>query len=191
MFLRLRNVLLALAVLPFVLGGCGALGLGGSGGSGTTSASPRPSGTPWIIFASGSATPSPVVSYSGSRSPALPPVSFLPVDPACTQTFTRLEDVLIPMTVTPGKGSLTVSWPRQYNSGYRITAIKQPLITGNQPAYTWQNVPAGAGCTVTATIKGLKSKVPYIVWLDAPNTGYELDGTRHLYSGASGVVYPL
>ena len=52
-------------------------------------------------------------------------------------------------------------------------------------------MPAGAGCTVTATITGLKAGTPYVVWLDAPNTGYERDGTRHPYSGRSGVVYPL
>jgi hypothetical protein len=188
--LPLRSVLLGLAALPFALGGCSALGLGGSS-SGPASASPAPAATPWLVYASGSPTPSPVVSFSGSLSPALPPVSFLPTgSSACSESFTRLEAVLIPLKVVPGKGSLTVTWPRQYNSGYRITAVKQPLISGNQPAYTWQTVPAGTGCTVTATLKGLKSGVPYIVWLDAPNTGYERDGTRHLYSGASPVVYP-
>ena len=45
---------------------------------------------------------------------------------------------------------------------------------------------AGAGCTVTATITGLKSGKPYVVWLDAPNTGYQRDGTRHPYSRAVG-----
>jgi hypothetical protein len=43
---------------------------------------------------------------------------------------------------------------------------------------------------VSATITGLTSGAAYIVWLDAPNTGRERDGTRHLYSGRSGVVYP-
>ena len=117
------------------------------------------------------------------------PVSFLPVDPECAKTWT-VDPVLIPMTIVPGKGSLTVTWPRQYNSNYRITAVPQPLVTGNQPAYKWQDVAAGAGCTVTATIKGLRSGTPYVVWLDAPNTGYMRDGTRHPYSGESGVVYP-
>ena len=183
--MRLRSRLLALAVLPFALGGCG--GLGGSGGS---SATPAPSGTPWILYAGGSATPSPSVSYAASA-PAPPPASFLPATPACAATFTRIEGVRIPLTVTPGKGSLKVTWPRQYYSNYRIAAVKQSLVSGSQSAYTWQNVAAGSGCTVSATITGLKSGAPYIVWLDAPDSGYQLDGTRHLYSGRSGVVYPL
>jgi hypothetical protein len=189
--LRLRTTLLALAALPFAVGGCSALGLGGSGGSPATSGSPAPSGTPWIRYAGGSATPSPSVSRRAGTPSAALPFSFLPTAPVCTATFTRIEAVLIPLTVTPGKGSLKVTWPRQYTSNYRITAVKQPLVSGNQPAYPWQSVAAGTGCTVTATITGLKSGVPYVVWLDAPNTGHELDGTRHLYSGRSGVVYPL
>jgi hypothetical protein len=189
--LRLRKTLLALAALPVALGGCSALGLGGSGGSPAPSASPAPSGTPWMMYAGGSATPSPSVSrWAGTPSAALP-FSFLPTAPACTATFTRIEAVLIPLTVTPGKGSLKVTWPRQYNSNYLVTAVPQPLITGNQPNYTWQNVAPAGGCMVSATISGLKSGKPYIVWLDAPNTGFERDGTRHLYSGRSSVVYPL
>jgi hypothetical protein len=111
------------------------------------------------------------------------------VDPACAQTW-NINDVLIPMVVTPGAGSFSVTWPRQWDSNYRITAVPQPLVSGSQPSYTWQNVAPATGCTVTATISGLKSGVPYVVWLDAPNTGYERDGTRHPYSGRSGVVYP-
>ena len=184
--MRLTTVL-ALALAPALLGGCG-----GSGGTPDPAASGTPgpvSGAGWVVVATGSPTPSPRVSYSGSAKPALPPVSFLPVDPSCEQTW-EINGVLIPLTVTAGAGSLTVSWPRQYASNYRITAVPQPLVSGGQPAYTWQDVPAGAGCTVTATITGLKAGTPYVVWLDAPNTGYERDGTRHPYSGRSGVVYP-
>jgi hypothetical protein len=184
-------MLLMLAAPALALGGCAVLGPG-SGAGASPSPTPAPAGTPWFLYASGSATPTPLLSAgSGTPSPALPPVSFLAVDPNCGQSFTRIDQVLIPLTVTPGKGSLSVTWPRQYTSGYRITAVKQPLVTGSQPAYTWQNVPAGASCTVSAKITGLKSGVPYVVWLDAPNTGYERDGTRHLYSGRSGVVKPL
>lgn len=191
--MRIPKLLLPLLALPLAAGGCSALGLdsstsGGAGGSTATTA-PAP-GPEWMYYKKGSPTPSPTVTYSGSRSPALPPVSFLPTgDAGCAYDWT-VEPVLIPLQVTPGKGSLKVTWPRQYDSDYRITAVKQPLISGNQPNYTWQYVPAPAGCTVTATISGLASGVPYIVWLDAPNTGYFTDGSRHPYSGRSGVVYP-
>jgi len=191
--MRIRKAIAGAAlVVPLALGGCSALGLDSTMVPEISeTATPGPvSDAGWVVTNRGSATPGPSASGgTGTRPPVLPPVSFLPVAPGCARNWT-VDPVLIPMTVEPGAGSLTVSWPRQYDSGYRITAVKQPLITGNQPAYTWQNVPAGTGCTVTATITGLKKGVPYIVWLDAPNTGHELDGTRHPYSGRSGVVYP-
>lgn len=193
--MRLRKALWGLLAAPFVLGGCGALGLGPTvtpGSSASPSASPGPvSGAGWIVVATGSATPSPSVSHAaGSPSPSSPSVSFLPVDPGCAQTW-DINDVLIPVAVTPGAGKLTVTWPRQWDSNYRITAVPQPLVSGSQPAYAWQDVAAGGGCTVTATIAGLKSGTPYVVWVDAPRTGYERDGARHPYSGRSGIVYPL
>jgi hypothetical protein len=117
-------------------------------------------------------------------------VSFLPVAPGCARSW-QVDEVLIPITVTPGKGSLTMTWPRQFDSDYQVTAVPQPLVAGNQPAHAWQNVAPGTGCTVSATITGLKSGTPYVVWLEAPNTGYQRDGTPHPYSGRSGVVYPL
>jgi hypothetical protein len=186
---RLAKLLLPLLAVPIAVGGCSALGLNSSSPGGASAGATPNAGPNWIVYATGSATPSPQVTYKGSASPALPPVSFLPINPDCAKTWT-VDPVLIPMEVTPGKGSLKVSWPRQYDSDYRIAAVKQPLISGNQPAYKWQAVPAPSGCTVTATITGLSSGVPYIVWLDAPHTGYERDGTRHPYSGRSGVVYP-
>jgi hypothetical protein len=181
-----------LPVLALLLGGCGALGLGGSATPGP-SASPTPSSGPgWVVVTKGSPTPSPALPHaSGSPSPALPPVSFLPVDRSSCTSAWDLAAVQIPLTVTPGAGKLTVSWPRQWDSGYRVTAVRQPLVAGAQPTPAWQTVPAGTGCTVTATISGLKSGTPYVVWLDAPETGAERDGTRHPYSGSSGVVYPL
>jgi hypothetical protein len=191
--MRLRKALgVAALIVPLALAGCGALGLDTSMTPRTSSpATPGPvSGAGWVVVANGSATPTPGPSKgTASPSPALPPVSFPPVDPACAKRWT-VDPVLIPMTIVPGAGSLTVTWPRQYESNYRITAVRQPLVSGSQPAVTWQDIPAGSGCTITATISGLASGKPYVVWLEAPNTGYERDGTRHLHSGESGVVYP-
>ncbi|MEV8504227.1 hypothetical protein AB0368_05250 [Actinoplanes sp. NPDC051475] len=191
--MRLLKLLLPVLALPLAVGGCGVLGLSSATGTpgASASATPAAGGGNWIVVSSGSPTPTPKVSHSGSPSPALPPVSFLPAAPAeCVDDWT-IEPVLIPLEVTPGAGKLTVTWPRQYDSDYRITAVKQPLKAGNQNPYTWQKVPAATGCTVTATITGLSSGVPYVVWLDAPHTGHERDGTRHPYSGRSNVVFPL
>lgn len=186
--MRLKSLLLPLLALPVVLGGCGVLGLGSATPGASASPTPAP-GADWIVVASGSATPSPQPSYPGSRSPALPPVSFLPLGTPCAQDWDASR-VLIPLHVEAGAGTLKVSWPRQADSDYRITAVKQTLVSGSQPPYTWQYVPAGSGCMVTATIKGLAAATPYVVWLDAMNPGHERDGTRRPYSGRSGVVYP-
>jgi hypothetical protein len=192
--MSLKKSLPVLLALPFALGGCAALGLGPNTApapSASPSAAPGPPGGPgWLVLANGSATPSPSASNAGTRVPALPPVSFLPVAPVC-ESASRIDQVLIPLTVTPAKGSLILTWARQFSSNYRITAVPQPLVVGNQPAHPWQNVGPAAGCTVTATIRGLTPGKPYVVWLDAPNSGHERDGTRHPYSGRSGVVYPL
>jgi hypothetical protein len=187
--MRLRNaVTVATLIVPLALGGCGALGLDPPV---APSATPEPVGGPgWLVSTTGDATASPSASAgTGTRATLLPPVSFLPVDPDCAKSFT-VEPPLIAMEIVPGKRSLTVTWPRQYDSNYRITAVPQPLVSGNQAPYTWQNVAPATGCTVTATISGLTSGKPYVVWLDAPNSGYQPDGTRHPYSGKSGVVYP-
>jgi hypothetical protein len=189
--MSLKKSLLALLMVPLALGGCSVVSNSSSGGTPGTSASAGPvSGSGWIVSAQGSATASPGASHTGTPAPALPPVKFLAAGSSCAK-FARIDAVLIPLTVTPGKGTLKITWPQEFASNYRVAAVAQPLVSGPQKPEVWQNVAPAAGCTVTTTITGLKSGVPYIVWLDAPNTGSERDGTRHPYSGRSGVVYPL
>src|SRR4051794_13972074 len=131
--MRLRKLLLPLLALPIALGGCGMLGLGSAPATPGSSASPTPNaGGNWLVVSAGSATPSPVPSFSGSRAPVLPPVTFLPVAPGCATSWT-VRPVLIPLQVVAGAGRLTVTWPRQYGTYYRLTAVKQPLVGGNQP----------------------------------------------------------
>lgn len=185
---------LVLLVLTASLTGCSALGLGGTA---VPAEAPATEGGPvseagWLVSQTGQATPSPGPAIGkGTPRPALPPVSFLPVIPGCARPWT-VEPVLIPMTITPVRGGFSVTWPRQYNSDYRIAAIPQPLVSGSQPDYTWKPVAApSGGCTVTTTVTGLRSGTPYVLWLDAPGSGYERDGTRHPYAGESKVVYPL
>jgi hypothetical protein len=111
-------------------------------------------------------------------------------EPSCPHDWSR-GTVMIPVTVTAGTRSLTATWPRQRESRYTIAAVPQKLVGGVQPAVVWQPVaPATSGCTVTATVRGLRSGQAYIVWMDAPNPGFDRDGTRYPYSGRSGVVYP-
>jgi hypothetical protein len=183
--MRHVTTVLAVAVCALATGGCGS-------GDGTTpAAAPSPSpGSTWSVLVSGSATPSPTPSRGSARPTAAASASLPSANPSCTKVWPPTERVMIPVEVTPISGGFKVEWPRQYESNYRVTAVTQKLVSGAQPEPVWKNVPAGTGCTISTTITGLISGDPYIVWLDAPNTGHEADGTRHLYSGRSGVVYP-
>lgn len=171
-----------------------SLGLTGCGSAKTPTATPSvtPTATPWVVVQSGNATPSPGGTYfTGTPPPALPSVSFLPTSSACANGWPDTGLVLIPMVVTPITGGFKVEWPSSYGSYYRIAAVPQGVVVGPQPTPSWKTVTAGSGCTVTATITGLTSGAPYIVWLDAPDTPRDVDGSRSLYSGKSGVVNPL
>ncbi|WIM96883.1 hypothetical protein ACTOB_000358 [Actinoplanes oblitus] len=173
-------------VLAFALAvdGCGS-------GGGTPAGTPEPSpGGTWSVVVSGSATPSPTPSRGSARPTTGVTASLPSANPSCTKTWPPTEAVLIPVEVTPIAGGFKVEWPRQYESNYRVAAVPQKLVSGAQPEPAWKDVPAGTGCSISTTITGLVPGAAYIVWLDAPNTGYEVDGTRHLYSGRSGVVYP-
>ncbi|GLW32012.1 hypothetical protein [Actinoplanes regularis] len=177
----------ALAACLLAAGGCGSGNGSDKQGTATTTA-PNPGDT-WSLLISGSPTPSPTVSR-GARSSASVSASQVSPYPSCTKAWPVTGKALIPVVVTPIAGGFKVEWPPQYDSNYRVTAVPQELVSGAQPEPAWKDVPAGTGCTISTTITGLIPGAPYIVWLDAPNSGYELDGTRHLYSGRSGVVYP-
>ncbi len=182
----MRRFAPVLAVLPFALAGCGS-------STPATSASPTAAAGPaWVTVKPGSATPSPVTTFSGSPKAGLPPVSFLPTSSACAVAWSDdIGQVLIPLLVTPAAGSLQVQWPNRYGNRYRVTAVPQALVSGAQPEPMWKTVNTGAECTGSATITGLKSGAAYIVWLDAPDTPRGLDNSRGLYSGRSGIVKPL
>jgi hypothetical protein len=186
--MRLRTMALALAGLPLALGGCGGSSTPGASASAFPSAS---AAAPWMVMATGSATPSPTPTISYSGPTGLPSVSFLATDPACATAWPTDATVFIPMTVTAAKASLQVQWSAQYGPTYRIAAVDQRLVSGAQPPPTWKTVTVTNGCTGSTTITGLTSGVPYIVWLDAPDTPHKLDGSRDLYSGRSGIVNPL
>lgn len=184
---RVMRSALAVSASLLLLTGCGASG-GSSGGAGA-SAAPSPA-VPWLIDASGNPTTVATPTVSLSPSTGLP-WSPLPSASTCAISWPTNEQVFIPMIVTPGVGSLKVQWPSWYGPNYRLAAVDQKLVSGTQPPPTWMNVTAGTGCTVTATLTGLISGNPYVVWLDAPNTPRGIDNSRSLYSGRSAVVRPL
>jgi hypothetical protein len=79
--------------------------------------------------------------------------------------------------VVPATTSAVVSW---WNIGdpaiveYRLAAVSQHLYMGRQPAWTWQTVAPGRGCTrVEATVTGLRSGVPYVFVVHAVLEKYD------------------
>jgi hypothetical protein len=180
--------ILVLLALAAPVSGCGALGLDPA--ATPTTAAPGASGPSWIEVVQGRPTAS-ATPARGARATASPsPAPWKSADPSCGRTR-EPEQVLIPLTVTVRTGSLAVQWPGYGgSSGYRVAAVPQILVNGEQPPVKWQAVGAGDGCTISATITGLTSGAPYIVWLDAPGSGRLIDGTRLPYSGRSAVVYP-
>jgi len=184
--MRLRVVALSASLL--VLSGCGSSG-GVAGSSASAGVTPSPA-APWLIDVS--ANPAPSLGNPVSLRPSSGlPWSPLPSAATCGIPWPTDERVLIPLIVTPGAGSLKVQWPSWYGPNYRVAAVDQKLVTGTQPPPAWVNVTAGTGCTVTATLTGLISGNPYVVWLDAPDTPRRLDNSRSLYSGRSALVRPL
>jgi hypothetical protein len=189
--MRRTGIAITLAAASLALGGCAALSVGGDKGGDSSEGTTAKLGEPWIQVERGRATPSPSAPTGKPSATPTTPLATLTPDPGCTKIWPRTDwRVLIPIEVTVGTGSVEVEWPTQYDSNYRVAAVPQQLVTGAQPEPAWKAVAAGTGCTTTTTITGLTSGAPYIVWLDAPNTGAEVDGTRHLYSGRSRVVYP-
>jgi hypothetical protein len=76
----------------------------------------------------------------------------------------------VPPGVVPGAGSATVSWQadgRDVVQGYRVTAVSQRLVSGEQPAPPQVTVGRRDDCgEVTASIGGLTSGVAYVFWLE-------------------------
>ena len=190
----------AVLLLPFLLSGCSVLDtLTGGGSSGGGSATPQPSGSPWIVVASGSATSSPTPSRrtSSPTAPAgfLRPPSPTPAPTASPTCATTTYDFwhISSLTVTPGTTSAKVSW---YNVGgyipvqFRLTAISQRLVPGNQRAAGWATITPPTQCgQVSATITGLSRKTPYVFSVDAVRQRISGDGTQATTIVRSGPVY--
>lgn len=86
----------------------------------------------------------------------------------------------VPPGVVPGAGSATVSWQadgRAAVQGYRVTAVSQELVAGEQPAPRQVSVGQRAGCgEVSAVLTGLTPGAAYVFWLEEAL----LDGTTGL-----------
>ncbi len=189
-----RRLTVALAAATLLLGGCELPGSSRSGDIETVGveSTVRADGT-WIIVEQGkvAATPAPSAPPRATPTPAHPH-SPVPEDTTCAFSWLAGQ-VLIPLAVRPGAGSLAVSWPRVGEpppKEFRVAAVPQTIVDGRQPEVVWKTVSAPSGCSASTTITGLTAGEPYIVWLDAPEAGHQIDGTPRPRSGRSTVVYP-
>ena len=177
-----RRWLGPLLLAPLMVGGCAT-----DGGS-TATAVPTPSGSPWVNVLNGNATPSPApTGYTAT--PSTFPTGFLPVTstsptpPAggstcAPQRFNGIGGA----TVVPSSTSAAVTW---WNPGgsdvvqYRVTAITQDSVVGEQRDVGWTVVTPGTDCGfLTATVTGLDAATDYVFSVDAVMTRLASDGTR-------------
>jgi hypothetical protein len=189
---RIGTALVLASALLAGVAGCGVLpGLGdsgaGTGGSGDTQNGKILDLPQRTVYSKGDAvdpsagitTGAPVRGPLASISP-LPRVSRS--NPTPSMSPTDCTGVVRPgvvngITVVPGTTSATVSW---WNIGdpslteYQLTYMSQELMIGPQPAWPWQSVPPGRGCTrVTATVTGLAPQTPYVFVVHALLQKYE------------------
>lgn len=133
--------------------------------------------------------PTPTVSAPTPVSPA-PPV--LPAAPPCARYPSPKQ---IPVQVSPGSGTATVSWRSDGDASvqsYRITAVSQQLVAGSQPAPPTATVPRGVGCSqLGLTLSGLAHAVRYVFWLEEASPDPVSGTLRYTLVGQStGVLIP-
>ena len=186
-----RRWLGILVLAPLMMGGCG--------GETPTAAPTSAPGAPWLVMASGNPTGSPTPSRgSGTRSPF--PSGFLPLPPGAAAPAPTGSDSCPPVKndiingadATAGTTSGTVTW---YNPGtadlveYRVTAISQDAMLGEQRDVGWTVVTPGATCGyMTATVTGLDRGTRYVFSVDAVSKRNNGDGTYSSTVARSGVV---
>jgi hypothetical protein len=94
--------------------------------------------------------------------------------------------------VVPGAGTATLDWmadARPEVLGYRVQAVSQQLVAGQQPAPVMQTVAQPDGCVpVSVTLTGLTSGVPYVFWLEEQVTSSSTGVTRLVQVGTTSAV---
>ncbi|MGY2080839.1 hypothetical protein [Modestobacter sp. SYSU DS0657] len=94
--------------------------------------------------------------------------------------------------VVPGPGSATVSWMtagRAEVLSYRVSAVSQQLVPGEQADPVRQVVPAAEGCQEQAVVlAGLAPGVPYVFWLEEETLSPSTGTTRLYQVGTSAPV---
>ena len=185
-----RKRWLLLLVAPVLVSGCSMFTAPDAVKSGGTEPGTTVTGgNEWLVVAQGSATPSPQPSSGAAPTPTATTGGFLPLAPAVrpipsatcagdTPHFNKIGA----LTVVPGTTSAVVSW---YNVGgynvveFRITAISQDPVYGEQRDVGWVTVKADNPCgTLKATVPNLDRKTGYVFSVDAVVVRRSGDGTH-------------
>ncbi|MCZ2805930.1 hypothetical protein O2W18_12505 [Modestobacter sp. VKM Ac-2983] len=94
--------------------------------------------------------------------------------------------------VVPGPGSATLDWMsdnRPEVVGYRVQAVSQRLVGGEQPPPVVRAVAQVEGCQpMTVTIDGLAPGEPYVFWFEEQVTSASTGVTRLVQVGTTGAV---
>jgi hypothetical protein len=199
---RLRSGVLAIGVLVALaaLSGCDIPGLSSSGSKDAKQGDGKqlqlPEKTAYLQGQRVSPAPTPGVPLPSatSKTPTTPSsnvtTSRVPASPTCAG-LVRLG-VMNGLTVVPSSTSAAVRWQGVGADAleYKLAAIPQVLVYGEQPPVQWQSVPATAGdCgTVTATVTGLTPGTKYIFWLRAITADNVYGGTNDTWIARSLVI---
>lgn len=198
--LPLRKRWLLLFATPLLLTGCSMITAPNATKGGGTDTTTEVTGNEWLVVAQGSATPSPRPSRGAAPAPTATASGFLPLPETVrpTPSATCARDTphfnkISALGVVPGTTSAVVSW---YNVGgyniveFRITAISQDLLVGEQRNVGWVTVKPRNPCGyLTATVPGLDRRTGYVFSVDAVVVRRSGDGTHAATIFRSSVVY--
>ncbi|MCZ2811124.1 hypothetical protein O2W15_06710 [Modestobacter sp. VKM Ac-2979] len=94
--------------------------------------------------------------------------------------------------VVPGPGSATLDWMsdnRPEVVGYRVQAVSQRLVGGQQPPPVVRAVDQVEGCQpMTVTVDGLTPGEPYVFWFEEQVTSASTGVTRTVQVGTTAAV---
>jgi hypothetical protein len=186
----MRGARWLMLLAPVVLTGCSAVPGWSTETPDTTSTAPGvPGSNSWIVVSTGSPTPTatPRRTVSPSATPAtgfLSPGTAAPRPtpaPSCTDADSRIGKIN-GLDVVPGPGTAVVRWMHAGSTAfveYRVTAVSQDVVTGNQRDIGWKTATPTGPCTLmTVTMTGLDRRTSYTFSLDAVFARSSGDGNR-------------
>jgi hypothetical protein len=92
-------------------------------------------------------------------------------------------------TVAPGAGQATVTFPSDPSKdvqGYRVQAVNQHLVTGDQPPHVVATAGQVTGCAVvTVALTGLTPGDPYVFWVEEQQVDASNGKTQFVQVGTS------